>query len=112
LLLKATFSHVPFTPSARKCRSRPAAECQRNQKHLRMLVRCFLTLLTAVAAASLAAAQTPVITNISTVSTEQYQTIAITGSGFGTQASYTGDSAFISFEDVSANPGWQAGYSG
>jgi hypothetical protein len=53
-----------------------------------------------------------VITNISTVSTEQYQTIAITGSGFGTQASYTGDSAFISFEDVSANPGWQAGYSG
>jgi hypothetical protein len=55
-------------------------------------------------------AQSPTITSVSTISAEQYQTIVIKGSGFGTQAPYTGDSDYISLEDQTANPGWQAGY--
>jgi hypothetical protein len=74
-------------------------------------MRPLLTLLTVVASASLAVAQTPVITKISKVSTQQHQTIVITGSGFGTHAAYTGDSSFIAFEDETADPEWQAGYS-
>ena len=71
----------------------------------------FLAPLVIVAVASLAVAQTPVITHISKISTQQYQTIVITGTGFGTQAAYTGDSAFISFLDQTTSPAWQAGYS-
>lgn len=41
----------------------------------------------------------PQITSISTLSTQQTQTITITGSGFGSQTGYTGDSAYIAFND-------------
>jgi len=55
----------------------------------------------------------PAITSVSTVTAEQYQTITIKGTGFGTHAPYTGDTDFISFFDLRTNPpGWQAGYSG
>jgi len=75
-----------------------------------ILRRFFLPLFAIVAAASLAVAQTPVITKVSKISTQQYQTIVITGSGFGTHKPYTGDSDYISLEDQTAKPGWQAGY--
>ncbi len=64
-----------------------------------------------VAAASLAFAQ-PEIKKVSTITTQQFQTITITGSGFGKQAPYTGDSNYISFLDTTAQPGWQGGYDG
>jgi len=73
--------------------------------------RSFLVLFAIVAAASLAVAQTPVITHVSKISTQQYQTIVIQGSGFGTQKPYTGDSPYISLLDQTANPPWQAGHS-
>ena len=72
--------------------------------------RCSLALFAIVAAASLAFAQAPVITHVNKISTQQYQTIVITGSGFGAHKAYTGDTDFISFEDLTATPGWQAGY--
>jgi hypothetical protein len=75
-----------------------------------ILRRCFPLLLAIVAPASWAVAQTPVITSVSKISTQQYQTIVITGSGFGTHKPYTGDSNYISLEDQTATPGWQAGY--
>lgn len=77
-----------------------------------VLGRFLLVPFAIVAAASLAVAQTPVITGISKISTQQFQTIVIMGSGFGTHAPYTGDSLYISFVDETANPPWQAGYSG
>jgi hypothetical protein len=55
-------------------------------------------------------AQTPEITSFSAISTQQTQTIAITGSGFGTQGPYAGNSLYIEFFDFTA--GWAAGYSG
>jgi len=75
-----------------------------------ILKRCFLPLFAIAEAASWAVAQTPVITSVSKISTQQYQTIVITGSGFGTHKAYTGDSDYISLEDQTAIPGWQAGY--
>jgi Bacterial Ig-like domain (group 3) len=57
-------------------------------------------------------AVSPTITSVSAITTQQFQTITIKGSGFGTQAPYTGDSLYISLDDQTANPGWQAGYSG
>ncbi len=55
----------------------------------------------------------PVIKSLSTVTAEQYQTITIKGTGFGTQAPYTGDSDYIAFWDLRTSPpGWQAGYTG
>ncbi|MGA8069253.1 MAG: IPT/TIG domain-containing protein, partial [Terriglobales bacterium] len=54
----------------------------------------------------------PTITSVSPITTQQYQTITIKGSGFGKQAPYTGDSDYISLEDQTAQPAWQAGYSG
>lgn len=57
-----------------------------------------------------ALAQTPTITHVSKISTPQFQTIVIQGSGFGQHKAYTGDTNYISFEDLTANPGWQAGY--
>lgn len=74
-----------------------------------VLIRTFQLLLAIVAAASLASAQ-PVITRVSKISTEQFQTIVITGSGFGTHKAYTGDSDYISLTDETASPGWEAGY--
>ena len=64
-----------------------------------------------VVAASLAFAQ-PDIKKVSKITTQQFQTITITGSGFGTQAPYTGDSNYISVLDTTATPGWQGGYDG
>jgi hypothetical protein len=55
-------------------------------------------------------AQSPTITSVSPITTQQYQTIVIKGSGFGKHAPYTGDSNFISLLDETAQPGWQAGY--
>ena len=46
-------------------------------------------------------APTPVITSVSPISTAQNQLITISGSGFGSHAPYTGDSAFIRLTDVS-----------
>jgi hypothetical protein len=57
--------------------------------------------------------QSPVIKSVSAVTAQQYQTITIKGSGFGTQAPYTGDSYYIAFwNNKTYQPGWQAGYSG
>ena len=41
----------------------------------------------------------PNITSVSEVTAQQYQTITIQGTGFGTQKPYTGDSPFILFSD-------------
>lgn len=76
------------------------------------------TLLCIVAAASASAAvkppstsTTPKITSVSKISTAQYQTITIKGTGFGTYHAYTGDSNYISLLDLSTKPrGWEAGY--
>lgn len=74
-----------------------------------ILGRTTLVLFVIVAAASAAVAQSsPVITSISKISIEQYQTIVIKGSGFGHLAPYTGDSNYISLLDETK--GWQAGY--
>lgn len=73
------------------------------------LSRSILTVFTVLASASLAVAQ-PMITKVSKITTQEFQTITIVGSGFGTQAPYTGDSNYISLTDESANPVWQAGY--
>ena len=51
------------------------------------------------------------ITSISQVLAQQNQTITITGSGFGTQAPYTGDSSHIVLFDVTVG-NWSAGYAG
>ena len=75
-----------------------------------ILRRSFLMLVGIVAAASVTLAQSPTITFVSKISTQEYQTIVIRGSGFGTQSPYTGDSISISFYDLTAN--WQAGYDG
>jgi len=74
-------------------------------------LRLSQVVLFAVAAASLAFAQ-PQIKKVSGITTQQFQTITITGSGFGTQAPYTGDSDYISVWDRTPDPGFQAGYDG
>ncbi|MGA8763264.1 MAG: Ig-like domain-containing protein [Candidatus Sulfotelmatobacter sp.] len=63
-----------------------------------------------IACTCAASAQNPKITRISKIAAQKFQTITITGSGFGTQNAYTGDSDFISLLDTTA--GWQAGYEG
>jgi len=68
----------------------------------------FLVVFGIVAAASAAVAQSPTITSVSKITTEQFQTIVIKGSGFGTQSPYTGDSDYISLDDETKK--WQAGY--
>src|SRR5580658_10391689 len=70
----------------------------------------FLVLFGIVAAAAAAVAQSPTITSVSKITTEQFQTIVIKGSGFGTQSPYTGDSDYISLLDQTKKPQWQAGY--
>lgn len=64
----------------------------------------------ALAATTLAVAQSPQITKVSPISTQQFQIITITGTGFGTNSPYTGDSDFISLLDTTKS--WQAGYEG
>jgi hypothetical protein len=51
------------------------------------------------------------ISSITPVTTTQFQTIVITGSGFGTLSPYTGDSAYIATFDVTRG-NWSAGFSG
>jgi hypothetical protein len=75
-----------------------------------ILRHSFLILFGIVAVAAVAAAQSPIITSVSKISTEQYQTIVIKGSGFGHHSHYTGDSKYIALNDVTK--GWQAVYSG
>jgi hypothetical protein len=65
-----------------------------------------------LAAVSFAVAQSPTIEKVSKITTQQYQTITIMGSGFGKQAPYTGDSEYISLLDTTPDPGFQAGYDG
>jgi len=55
-------------------------------------------------------AQNPKITRVSKIAARKLQTITISGSGFGTQDAYTGDSDFISLLDTTTS--WQAGYEG
>jgi hypothetical protein len=79
-----------------------------------ILRRSCLILLGIIAAATVVVAQSepvtgPRITSVSKITTEQFQTITIKGSGFGTQAPYTGDSDYIAVNDKSRH--WQAGYS-
>src|SRR5690349_5904878 len=47
----------------------------------------------------------PIITSVSQSSTQQVQTIVISGSGFGTQTAYTGDSFYIVFLENSKGVG-------
>jgi len=54
---------------------------------------------------------TPTIITVSPILPQQAQTITISGSGFGSQAAYTGDSSYIQFVDNSGAP-WAAGYNG
>ncbi len=80
-----------------------------------LLVFCALLVSAALARNTVAdtvdaSASSPTITSISSISTDQFQTIVITGSGFGTQNPYNGDSSYISFSDVNRN--WEAGFLG
>lgn len=63
-----------------------------------------------IACTCAASAQSPKITRVTKIAARKFQTITITGSGFGTQNAYTGDSDFISLLDTTAS--WQAGYEG
>jgi len=55
------------------------------------------------------ASNMPNITSVSEITMQQYQTITIQGSGFGTQAApYTGDSPYIQLNDLTKV--WQAGH--
>jgi hypothetical protein len=77
----------------------------------KLILRRSFLLLVIVAAASVAIAQSPQIKSVSKISTQQYQTITIRGSGFGSFGEtlpYTGDSNCISLEDQTNF--WQAGY--
>ena len=87
------------------------ARMARSRNGAKSFLRLSQLILLGVAAASLAFAQ-PVIKSVSKITTQQFQTITITGSGFGKQSPYTGDSNYISFEDTTASPGWQGGYDG
>ncbi|HLJ45113.1 MAG TPA: hypothetical protein VKU01_03855, partial [Bryobacteraceae bacterium] len=42
----------------------------------------------------------PTITSVSTITAQQTQTITISGHGFGSQAPYNGDSAYLSIQDI------------
>jgi hypothetical protein len=50
------------------------------------------------------------ISSVSAIHGKHTQTITITGSGFGTNNPYDGDSDYIDFKDDTV--GWQAGYQG
>ena len=51
----------------------------------------------------------PVITMVSPIVSQQFQTITITGSGFGTLQAYNGNSSYIRITDLKS--GWSAGNS-
>jgi hypothetical protein len=53
----------------------------------------------------------PVITSVSAIAPEQTQTITITGTGFGTQSAYNGDSNAIALIDTTGTL-WEAGRTG
>jgi triacylglycerol esterase/lipase EstA (alpha/beta hydrolase family) len=53
---------------------------------------------------------TPIIKSVSDISTQQTQTITISGSGFGTSSPYSGDSNYIAVGNNTQV--WQAGYTG
>jgi sugar lactone lactonase YvrE/protein involved in polysaccharide export with SLBB domain len=53
----------------------------------------------------------PAIASVSPILPQQTQTITITGSGFGTQSPYNGDSSHILFADPTGTP-WYGGYTG
>jgi len=72
--------------------------------------RLSLMMMAATAFVSLAVAQSPEIKSVSRITTQQFQTIVIRGTGFGTLQPYTGDSIYISFQDTTR--GWQGGYNG
>jgi hypothetical protein len=79
--------------------------------------RSCVVLLGIIAAASVAVAQDidesapkPKITSVSKITTKQFQTITIKGTGFGTHDAYTGDTDFISLLDLTKKPVWEAGY--
>jgi len=74
------------------------------------LVVCLASVITALSSLP-CDAQSPRITSVSQISTLQNQTIVITGSGFGNQAPYSGDSSYILLLDVT-NDNWSAGYAG
>ena len=73
-----------------------------------VVLLCALAII--VAALAIPSNAAPVITSVSSITTQQFQTITILGSGFGTHGPYTGDSPYISFSDF--NRVWQAGYTG
>ncbi|MBV9719770.1 MAG: hypothetical protein JOZ77_10645 [Candidatus Eremiobacteraeota bacterium] len=50
----------------------------------------------------------PKIKKISRIDAAQYQTITISGSGFGTMSAYNGDSAYLQILDLTGK--WSAGY--
>ncbi len=52
----------------------------------------------------------PVIQSGSPITTNQKQPITITGSGFGSQQPYSGDSPYITILDYTATPYWVAGH--
>ncbi|MGD0735214.1 MAG: hypothetical protein ABR976_08710 [Terracidiphilus sp.] len=54
---------------------------------------------------------TPRIISVSQILPQQTQTITISGSGFGTESAYAGDSSFILFADPTGTP-WYAGDAG
>jgi len=55
------------------------------------------------------AATPPVITAVSPIVAQQFQTVIITGSGFGTLQAYNGNSSYIRITDLTSN--WSAGNS-
>ena len=73
---------------------------------------CIATLLSTVllSCACAFASNVTDITSVSQISTQQYQTITIRGTGFGTQAPYIGDSPYIAFSDFTQV--WEAGHIG
>jgi len=52
----------------------------------------------------------PVISSVSEITPTADQTVVVTGSGFGTQRPFDGDSAYLMIADVTS--GWRAGYAG
>jgi protein involved in polysaccharide export with SLBB domain len=51
---------------------------------------------------------TPTLTSVSPIAPQPNQTITLTGSGFGSQAPYNGDSPYLEIADLTTN--WTAGY--
>lgn len=73
-------------------------------------VNSSLSLVFLLASATCSVCWSDSITSVSPISTQQVQNITISGTGFGTHSSYSGDSSYISFSDVNRN--WEAGFTG